>query len=110
MSKRSGEKNKLVVTVAENAALGVLGNIVFLLLRLGINLVIIRSLGAGSYGTYVLAAMYRSANNWSFTLTLGSVIFQTALPKQPRAVAGAGQKVTPPWRKWSLMTACVDQG
>lgn len=56
MSKRSGERDKLVVTVAENAALGVLGNILFMLLRLGINLVIIRSLGAGSYGTYVLAA------------------------------------------------------
>lgn len=56
MSKRSGEKNILLVTVAENAALGVLGNIVLMLLRLGINLVITLSLGAGSYGIYVLAA------------------------------------------------------
>jgi O-antigen/teichoic acid export membrane protein len=55
VSKDSEAKNALVITVAENAALGVLGSIVFMLLRLGINVVIIRSLGAGSYGIYALA-------------------------------------------------------
>lgn len=56
MSKHSKVTNILAITIAENAALGVLGSIVFILLRLGINLVITRSLGAESYGIYVLAA------------------------------------------------------
>jgi O-antigen/teichoic acid export membrane protein len=56
VSKHSEKKNKLAVTVAENAALGVVGNILFMLFRLGINVVITRSLGPGSYGIYVLAA------------------------------------------------------
>ena len=72
MSRDSDEQNTLVVTVAENAALGVLGSIVFMLLRFGINVLIIRSLGAGSYGIYVLAATI---------LTIGGAIAVLGVPR-----------------------------
>lgn len=71
MSKHPENGNALAITVAENAALGALGSIVFILLRLCINLVIARSLGAESYGIYVLAASI---------LTIAGVIALLGIP------------------------------
>ncbi len=56
MTRYFEKENALSITIAENAALGALGTVISMLLRLGINLLITRSLGAESYGIYVLAA------------------------------------------------------
>jgi O-antigen/teichoic acid export membrane protein len=61
-----------VITVAENAILGVTGSIAAMLLRLGINVMIIRSLGPASYGIYILAASI---------LTIPGVIALLGIPR-----------------------------